>query len=171
MKINKEKLLQLAVEENEEEKRISSDLRENRDLYKASMKIAMKIKRALRMAHLNQTQLALKMGMDPAVLSRLLSGKANLELKTIVRFEKELGITIIDRGISPFSRASQGCVFVNCYYVCNMEVKAQSDGGAKNYLYHPSYSRLSPSIKKYNVEENIEVQMASEPLERYSKKS
>ena len=117
MKINKDKLLQLAVEENEEEKRISSDLRENRDLYKASMRIAMKIKRALRMANLNQTQLAHSMGMDPALLSRLLSGKANLELKTIVRFEKELGITIIDRNISPFSGTSKPYLFVNCYYV------------------------------------------------------
>ena len=169
MKINKEKLLQIAVGENEEEKRISSDFRENRDLYKTSMKIAMKIKRALRMANLNQTQLAQRMGMDPAVLSRLLSGKANLELKTIVRFEKELGITIIDRNISPFSKESQTCVFVNCYYVCNMEVKTEIDRDTKSRLFNTlSCYSFPTSQKKYNVEDENDVQMVSEPFERYS---
>ncbi len=107
MKIDKEKLYNIAVEENSDEQAISSKLYTNRNLYKASMKIAMKIKRALRTANMSQLQLAHEMEMDPATLSRCLSGKANMELKTLVKFEEVLGITIIDRSISPYSKSKQ----------------------------------------------------------------
>lgn len=93
----------ISREENTEERALAVDLKENRGLYKASMKIAMKIKRSLRESKVTQRQLAETMGMDPAVLSRLLNGKANMELKTIVKFEEVLGINIIDRSISPYS--------------------------------------------------------------------
>lgn len=104
MKIDKEKLHKIAVEENEEEKLFSSDQAENKELYKASMRIAMKIKRALKHAGMTQSDLAVKMGIDPAIICRNLNGKANFELKTLVKFEEVLGIQIIDRSISPSSR-------------------------------------------------------------------
>ncbi|MDE5796444.1 MAG: helix-turn-helix domain-containing protein [Muribaculaceae bacterium] len=107
MKIDKAKLYKTAVEENLEEQNLSADISTNRSLYKASMKIAMKIKRALRMANMSQLQLAQKMEMDPATLSRCLSGKANMELRTLVKFEEVLGITIIERSISPYSKDKQ----------------------------------------------------------------
>lgn len=104
MKINKDKLYNIAVEENEKEKLFSLDLSENKDLYKASMRIALKIKRALKLLNLTQNDLAKKMDLDPSIISRSLNGKANLELKTIVKFEDILGINIIDRRISPYSK-------------------------------------------------------------------
>ena len=64
-----------------------------------SFRIAMKIKRTLKVKGMTQAQLAETMGMDCAVISRYLSGKVNLELKTIVKIEKALGINIIDREI------------------------------------------------------------------------
>lgn len=105
MKIDKNKLLSIAVKENPEEQALANDLRDNHSLYKTSMRIALKIKRALKEIGITQNQLALKMKVDPAAMSRFLSGKSNLELKTILRFEEELGINIINRSISPFSDA------------------------------------------------------------------
>lgn len=97
----------IAKPENEEELAIERDLSENGDLYKTSMRIAMKVRRALRLSGMTQASLAEKIGMDPAVVSKSLNGKANLELKTLVKLEKALGINIIDRSISkPVSRPS-----------------------------------------------------------------
>lgn len=103
MKIDVERLRQIAVESNEHEKAFSSDLEENIGLYRASMKIALKIKRALKQHNMTQALLAEKMGLSPSIVSKSLNGKANLELKTIVKFEEILGINIIDRRISPYS--------------------------------------------------------------------
>lgn len=100
MKIDFDKLDRFAAEESKAERKIAEDFRENRDLYKASFRIAMKLKRALRLRGMTQAQLAGIMGVDRAVISRYMSGKANLELKTIVKLEKVLNINIIDREIS-----------------------------------------------------------------------
>lgn len=100
MKIDFDKLNRLATEESKAERKIAEDFRENRDLYKASFRIAMKLKRALRLRGMTQAQLAGIMGVDRAVISRYMSGKANMELKTIVKLEKVLNINIIDREIS-----------------------------------------------------------------------
>lgn len=168
MKINKENLSKIAKDESDEEKLLAKEHRENRDLYKASMKIAMKIKRAIRLANMNQTQLAHKMGMDPAVLSRLLNGKANLELKTMVRFEKELGINIIDRSISPYSQ-SKGRIFTaNIYYINNMQMPVINN--IKSKCPHldtlECYSGLYPN-KVYSIMEENHMAV-NEPLEKYS---
>ncbi len=101
MKIDLHRLEQVAEEESRLEREIATDRKENGDMYKASFRIAMKIKRALRMKHMTQAHLSDMMGVDPALVSRYLTGKANMELKTIVKIEKALGINIIDRDISP----------------------------------------------------------------------
>ncbi|MDE6338238.1 MAG: helix-turn-helix domain-containing protein [Muribaculaceae bacterium] len=101
MKIDLSRLEQVAVDESSAEKKIAAERKENGDMYKASFRIAMKIKRALRVKHMTQIRLAELMGVDAAVVSKYLTGKANMELKTIVKIEKALGINIIDREISP----------------------------------------------------------------------
>ncbi len=101
MKIDLHRLEQVAVEESKAERTIAMDRKDNGDMYKASFRIAMKIKRALRIKHMTQAHLSELMGVDPAIVSRYLSGKANMELKTIVKIEKALDINIIDREISP----------------------------------------------------------------------
>ena len=100
MKINKEKLNLIAQDLNQEERERETQMRINRGLYKASMRIAMKIKRAMRIRNITQIELSRAMDMDPAMMSRYLSGKFNMELRTMVKFEEQLGITIIDRNIS-----------------------------------------------------------------------
>lgn len=98
--VNIDKFRSIAREANEEEIAFMDDLTENADLYKASKAIAMKVKRALRLKGWTQAQLATELDVDPAVVSKSLNGKANLELKTIVKLEKILNINIIDRSIS-----------------------------------------------------------------------
>ncbi len=100
MHVDLDRFKEISKPESECELAVEKELNENGDLYKASMRIAMKVKRALRIAGITQAVLAEKMGMDPAVISKSLNGKANLELKTLVKLEKALGITIIDRSIS-----------------------------------------------------------------------
>ncbi len=100
MKIDRELLNHIASDLNREERRMEVDMRINRGLYKASMRIAMKIKRAMRLRNISQVELSRSMDMDPAMLSRYLSGKFNMELRTMVKFEEELGISIINRNIS-----------------------------------------------------------------------
>ena len=105
--VNIERLRQIATPESEEELAIEKELTENGELYKTSMRIAMKVRRALRMSGMTQAVLSEKLGMDPSVVSKSLSGKANLELKTLIKLENALGINIIDRSISkPVSRPS-----------------------------------------------------------------
>lgn len=77
MKIDFDKLDRLTAEEGKAEYRIAEDFRENSDLYKASFRIAMKVKRALRMRGMTQAQLSDIMGVDRAVVCRFMSGKAN----------------------------------------------------------------------------------------------
>ncbi len=101
MKIDLQKLEQKAVGESLAERNIAADRKENGDMYKASFRIAMKIKRALRIKNMTQARLSNLMGVDPAIVNRYLTGKANMELKTMVKIEKALGINIIDREISP----------------------------------------------------------------------
>lgn len=101
MRVNLDILESMAENETAAERKMAQDMRENRDLYKTSFRIAMKVKRSLRVKGMTQAQLAEAMDVDCAVISRYLSGKANLELKTIVKIEKALGINIIDREITP----------------------------------------------------------------------
>lgn len=168
MKINKEKLLHLAIDESEEEIRQAADRRENRDLHKASMKIAMKIKRALRMADMNQAQLAHKMGIDPAAMSRLLNGKSNLELKTMVRFEKELGINIIDRSISLPAERAHTFVADKFYQITNIMVIHPEKDTVRPQSIPTSVFFKNPESGSYSMIDDIDPVIVNEPLEKYS---
>lgn len=61
---------------------------ENRDWLLKSSLIALEVRRFLRLNGMNQNQLAERMGISPAMVTKLLSGKENLGLKTICSIEK-----------------------------------------------------------------------------------
>ena len=61
---------------------------ENRDWLLKSSMIALEIRRYLRLNGMNQSQLAEKLGISSAMVTKLLSGKENLSLKTICGIEK-----------------------------------------------------------------------------------
>ena len=95
-----DRLDNVALPENQAERDIAADMHDNGDFFKTSYRIAMKIKRALRTKGMTQAQLADIMGADRAMICRYLSGKANMELKTMIKIENALSINIIDRAIS-----------------------------------------------------------------------
>lgn len=129
MKIDLNRLEQVAVDESPIERRIALDRKENGDLYKTSFRIAMKVKRALRMKHMTQVRLSELMGVDTSLVSKYLMGKANMELKTIVKIEKALGINIIDREISP-KKKKEVIILSNAFE--NVETFSQNSEEERN---------------------------------------
>ncbi len=87
----------LAAPMPESGRRRMKERSENRAMYRASVAIAAKISRELRLRGMKRCDLAEKLGKTQAVVSRYLSGKANFELKTLVEIEAVLGINLIDR--------------------------------------------------------------------------
>ncbi len=77
-------------EQNELESRY-----ENGDWQLKSSLIALEIHRYLRLNKMTQSELASKMGISPAMVTKLLSGKENLSLKTICGLEKALQIELL----------------------------------------------------------------------------
>lgn len=145
MKINLQKLEQVAEEENRFEREIATDRKENGDMYKASFRIAMKIKRALRIKHMTQAHLSDVMGVDPALVSRYLTGKANMELKTIVKIEKALGINIIDRDISP-KKEKEVIILSNAFE----NIKTFSENNKEDILIRKIYASTNTRMNAFS---------------------
>ena len=69
---------------------------ENRDWLLKSSLIALEIRRYLRVNEMNQNHLAEMLGISPAMVTKLLSGKENLSLKTICGIEKVTHLELLN---------------------------------------------------------------------------
>lgn len=69
---------------------------ENAEWLQFSATIALKIRKLLRQQGLTQADLASRLGVTPPQVSKLLSGKINFELKTLVSIQQALGMPIIE---------------------------------------------------------------------------
>lgn len=69
---------------------------ENRDWLLKSMQIALYLEHVLRVREISKKQLAEMIDVTPAQVTKLLSGKENLGLKTIAKIEKALGVSLIN---------------------------------------------------------------------------
>ena len=78
IRFNIDTLDNVALHESQAERDIAADMHDNGDLYKTSYRIAMKIKRALRIKGMTQSQLADIMGADRAMICRYFSGKEKM---------------------------------------------------------------------------------------------
>ncbi len=96
MKFNVEKLKAIARPMTPEEKAAMDYRIENADWLQLSATIALKIRKILRQKGISQAELATRLGVTPPQVSKLLSGKINFELKTLVSIQKAIGQTIID---------------------------------------------------------------------------
>ena len=92
-----------AVERNEIESR-----NENRDWLALSAKFALLLRHILRTENLTQTELANRMGVSCAQITKILSGKENIGLQTIAKVEKALG-----RSLVTFRNHAEGSVFTS----------------------------------------------------------
>ena len=96
MKFNVEKLKQMSRPMTEEEKKDIDFRRENREWLAISERLALKLRRILRTEGISQNELAARMEVTPAQVTKILSGKENLGLKTICKIEKAIEQHLIE---------------------------------------------------------------------------
>lgn len=100
MKTNREKFNQLASKTN---KQVLEDIafrKTNRDWLRQSKRIAAKVLMALDAQGLSQKDLAKKLDVSPQYISKLVKGRENLTLETVVKLEKALHIIVFEQNIS-----------------------------------------------------------------------
>lgn len=81
---------------NAEENAAMNFRTENADWLRLSARIALKVRKTLRQKGMSQAQLALRLDVTPAQVSKYLSGKVNFELKTIAKLQSVLGEDILE---------------------------------------------------------------------------
>ncbi len=91
MKFNLEKLQQLAQPLPDSERQQMEYQIENRDWLLLSVRLALKIRSLMAAEGISQSELARRMGVTPAQVTKILSGRENLGLKTIAKVEAALG--------------------------------------------------------------------------------
>lgn len=90
------KLKQIAKPETEEELKEARFREENGDWLEKSALIALELERMLRIRKMSRQELAELMKVSPAQVTKILSGKENLGLKTICKIEKALEIDLLN---------------------------------------------------------------------------
>lgn len=95
MKFNLDRLREVAKQSSEKEREEARFRDENREWLLKSALIALEIHRYLRLNGMTQSQLAEKLGISPAMVTKLLSGKENLSLKTICGIERAIQIELL----------------------------------------------------------------------------
>lgn len=101
MKIDKDKLKNIATPLTDQEKRCMTCRKSDRYWKAASSAIAAKVLRQLKVLGKTRMQLAEDLGVTPANITRYLNGRCNFELKTLIEMERVLNIKIIDRNVIP----------------------------------------------------------------------
>ena len=96
MKFNVEKLKKMSRPMTEDEKRDIEFRRENREWLAISERLALKLRHILKTEGISQNELAIRMKVTPAQVTKILSGKENLGLKTISKIEKAIGKHLIE---------------------------------------------------------------------------
>lgn len=95
MGFNLKRLQEVAKPESAKELEEAKHRSENRDWLLKSMQIALYLEHVLRVRSISKKQLAEMIDVTPAQVTKLLSGKENLGLKTITKIEKALGVNLI----------------------------------------------------------------------------
>lgn len=93
---NKEKFMLLVSDEKTETLERISERVKNRAMLRESQKIALKVLFRLDELEWTQKTLASKLGVSPQQVNKLVSGKENLTLETIVKLQEVLEICILE---------------------------------------------------------------------------
>jgi len=70
--------------------------KENRVWLRRSQKIALKVLRTLREQEISQKELAVRIGVSPQQISKIVKGRENLTLESISKIEGALGIVLME---------------------------------------------------------------------------
>lgn len=95
MAFNLDKLAELSKPRSAESIEREVWYRDNREWLLISQQIALAIFFILQKEHISQKELAERMGVSPTYVGKLLKGKENLTLETIVKVEKAIGHQLI----------------------------------------------------------------------------
>ncbi len=93
MEFNIDKLNEIAKPMSQKAIASAKFRKENREWLTVSLKIAMKIRKILKDKNLKQTDLAERMGVSPQQVNKILSGKENLCIETIIKVAKALDLS------------------------------------------------------------------------------
>ena len=96
MKFNANKLKELSRPLSMAEKEEIEFRKNNKAWLAISERLALKIRRILREESISQYELAERMGVSPAQVTKILSGKENLGIKTISKIEQALEVNLIE---------------------------------------------------------------------------
>ena len=92
---NKEKFLSLVSPENKETKDAIRFRDENKSWLRESKRIAIKVLKALKEQSMSQKDLAEQMGVSPQYVSKLVKGKENFTIETLVKLQNILDIPLL----------------------------------------------------------------------------
>ncbi len=111
MKFDVEKLKKISRPMTESERREIETRNENRNWLALSAKFALLVRHILRTEKITQTELAARMGVSCAQITKILNGRENLGLQTIAKVENALGRSLVTfsdkREVSTFTPARQ----------------------------------------------------------------
>lgn len=102
MAYNLKKLAEIAKPRDAESVKQEEWRKENREWLILSQEIALSIFFFLKKENMTQKELADKMGVSPTYVGKLLKGKENLTLETIVKIQQALGHSIIQLACNPY---------------------------------------------------------------------
>ena len=92
---NKEKFLSLVSPENKETKDAIRFRDENKSWLRESKRIAIKVLKAQKVQNMSQKALAEQMGVSPQYVNKLVKGKENFTLETLVKLQNSLAISLL----------------------------------------------------------------------------
>jgi transcriptional regulator with XRE-family HTH domain len=127
MAFNLNRLNEVAKQPSEKERNEAKFRDENRDWLLKSALIALEIHRYLRQNGMTQSQLAEKMGISPAMVTKLLSGKENLSLKTVCGIERVIQFELLK--VPSYEKGT----FMKCDLVKMPEEKLDFEDGEKSF--------------------------------------
>lgn len=128
MNFNIEKLLQVAKPASEAVKAEATFRKENEEWLRKSAKIALAVRRELRLHGMSQQDLAVKMALSPQYVGRILKGQENLTLETISKLEGAIGKILIRVGGEEHLSSSPSQTFIICipsFEVSEWELSSQ----------------------------------------------
>lgn len=142
MRKNRDILNSLAPENGTNWKVKLDERRKNKAWIRKSMDIVLDILDAIHEQGMTQKDLANQLGVSPQTVSKTLSGKENLSLETITRYEEVLGITLIHTGVQKVENRTVEKEYVFIPVSFNASPDIQDDG--VNFYKDSDINSMSP---------------------------
>lgn len=108
---NKEKFLALTSEDQSNTLEKNKERKKNRAMLRESQKIAIKILKCLDDLKWSQRRLAKEMGVTPQQISKIVSGKENLTIETLIKLQTILNVPILASYYEDLTKENNTIIF------------------------------------------------------------